>query len=491
MVALERLVRELGGTCSAAGAQDVVDVALDSRRVARGTLFGALAGGTRHGREFVSEACARGAAAILSAEPVAAPVPNWVHPDARATLGRAAALVHGRPSAQQRVVAITGTNGKTTTAWLTAELWRAAGLRPGVLGTLGYRLADGAIEPATHTTPDAGRLQALARANLDAGGDALVLEASSHALAQERLSGLEVDVAVFTNLTPEHLDHHGTLEEYARAKERLFSALAPGATAIVNADDPSSTRMADAARAAGARVLTYGIGSRADLEARQLDVTSTGTRFILAGMGVSNTRVRIPLLGSFNVANALAALAAVLMTGASPSDAVEGLAAVSPVPGRLEPIETGARGFALVVDFAHTEAALEKLLELARTLIEPGRRVLCVFGCGGDRDPSKRAPMGRVVAERADVAIVTSDNPRSEDPAAIADAVLVGLRAGGADERRVVVELDRRAAIRTAIERAGPGDLVVIAGKGHESQQIGPDGTRPFDDRAVAREELR
>jgi len=490
MVALERLVRELGGSCANAGAEEIVDVALDSRSVGPGTLFCALPGERCHGRDFVRDACARGAAAILSDEPVDAPVPNWVHAEARATFGRAAAVVHGRPSARQTVIAITGTNGKTTTAWLAAQLADELHMPAGSVGTLGYRLADGTYEPPTHTTPDAGRLQTIARRNVEAGGRVLVLEASSHALAQDRLCGLDVDVAVFTNLSPDHLDHHGTFENYARAKERLFRELTPGAIAIVNADDPSSTRMARAARAGGARVLTYGIGSRADLEARQLDIAPAGTDFVLTGMGVSQ-RVRIPLLGSFNVANALAALAAVLTTGASPSDAVEGLATVSPVPGRLELVPTGERGFTLVVDFAHTEAALAQLLDLARTLIAPARRVVCVFGCGGDRDPSKRAPMGRVVAERADVAVVTSDNPRSEDPTAIADAVLAGAHAARPRRADVVLELDRRAAIRTAIERAEPGDIVVVAGKGHEAVQIGADGARPFDDRAVAREELR
>ena len=492
MVALERLVAELGGSCASAGCEDVVDVTLDSRSVQPGTLFCALSGGTRHGREFVTEACARGAAAILSAEPLGASVPNWVHPDARVTCGRAAAIVHGRPSTRQTVIAITGTNGKTTTALLVADLLAQAGLRPGVLGTLGYRLADGHAESATHTTPDAARIQAFARRNLDCGGDALVLEASSHALVQDRLSGLDVDIAVFTNLTPDHLDHHGTFEDYARAKELLFRRLRPGALAIVNAADPASARMADAARAAGAEVLTYSAGSRADLTAWQLDTSPTGTRFNLAGIGVSQTRVRIPLLGSFNVANALAALAAVLKTGASSSDAVEGLATVSPVPGRLEPIPTGERGFALVVDFAHTEAALASLLDLARTWLEPSQRLLCVFGCGGDRDATKRGPMGRAVAERADVAIITNDNPRGEDPAVIADAILAGARGSSRANQRaeIVVELDRRAAIRAAIERARPGDLVVLAGKGHEAQQISCDGAVPFDDRVVAREEL-
>lgn len=493
MVELDRLVAALGGELQAtqAGrAVDVVDVRLDSRFVGAGDLFAALPGRAADGARFVRSAADRGAVAVLSPAPLTdAPIPVWVHDRARRVAGEAAALVHGRPSHAMSVIAVTGTNGKTTTAHLAGQLLAHVGRRVAVLGTTGHRLAGGVSLPSTHTTPDAPELQRLLRRHRDAGGDAVALELSSHALDQERHAGLDVSVAVFTNLTRDHLDYHGDMDAYLAAKRRLFEGLEAGSAAVLNAADPASASMARAARSRGARVVTYGVGSRVDLGASHVVPTARGTQLILEGMGISEFEVTLPLVGRHNVENALAALAAVLMTGASPSHAVGGLAALSSAPGRLEPVEAGARGFGVFVDYAHTSDALTRVLAALREQLaaSPRARLICVFGAGGDRDRGKRAPMGEAVGRGADLAVLTSDNPRGEAPQAIADDVLVGLRASAAEH---VVELDRRAAIALAFERARPGDVVLIAGKGHETGQTVGDTVHPFDDRDVARELL-
>ena len=492
MVRLSDLVGRLGGACEGAADPLVLDVDLDSRRVRAGTLFAALPGGARDGGEFVPQALERGAVAVLSARRLATPDerPNWVHPEARRVAGEAAAVVHGHPSRGQGVVGITGTNGKSTVLHMTAQLLRHCGRRPGVSGTVGIELWGDGPREATHTTPDATELQRLCRRNLELGGDAFVLEVSSHALDQERIAGLELDVAVYTNLSRDHLDYHPTMDAYAAAKERIFAHLAPGGSAVVNLDDGHAERMIRAARASGARVVTYGIGSRADLRADRLEIGEQGIHLFLEGMGIPRTGFFLPLLGRHDVENALAALAAVLRLGASPSHAVRGLAAISTPRGRLEEVATGGRGFRVFVDYAHTPDALERVLDALRRLPAPpggARRVLCVFGCGGGRDAEKRAPMGAAVARAADVAIVTDDNPRDEEPAAIAAEILRGMASGSAE---VVVEPDRRNAIREALRRARPGDLVLIAGKGHERWQWSRGRKLPFDDVAVAREEL-
>jgi UDP-N-acetylmuramoyl-L-alanyl-D-glutamate--2,6-diaminopimelate ligase len=300
---------------------------------------------------------------------------------------------------------------------------------------------------------------------------------------------------VFTNLTRDHLDYHGDMERYAAAKARLFSSLTAGSAAIVNVDDPFSAHMADAARARGASVFTFSARSRADLSASRLEVDSRGTRLFLEGMGIQRTGVFLPLVGRFNVENALAALAAVLVSGASPSHALGGLALASSAPGRLERVDTDSSAARVFVDYAHTEDALRKVLSTVREGLEAegrrrgdhGGRLLCVFGCGGDRDRGKRAPMGRAAGDLADLVFLTSDNPRSEDPRAIADEVLVGLQGTSA---QVVVELDRRAAIQAALSAARPHDVVLIAGKGHETTQTIGARVHAFDDRAVAAELL-
>ena len=489
-VDLSRLVELLGGGCvfPLGDGPDVAGVRLDHRAVGSGDLFAALPGSATDGARFVPEAVASGACAVLSPAPIEPPppVPNWVHPEARRVAGEAAAEVLGRPSEALTVIAVTGTNGKTTVAHLCGQLLSAAGRTPAVLGTAGHRLGSGGrLEPAAHTTPDAPELQRLLARHRAEGGDAVALELSSHALEQERHAGLAIDVAVFTNLTRDHLDYHGDMERYAAAKERLFAALGEHGAAVVNTDDPASERMKRVAARRGARVITFSTRSRADLRASEVETGPRGTLLGFVGMGIPRTRVSFPLPGRFNVENALAATAAVLVSGASPSSVLEGLATVSPAPGRLERVPTGELGFDVFVDYAHTEDALRVVLTSLREVC--AGRLICVFGCGGDRDPGKRAPMGAVVGELADVAVATSDNPRGEDPRAILAQVERGL-ARAAAQYRVVV--DRAQAIRAALETAEAGDVVLIAGKGHETTQVVGREVLEFDDRAVATEVL-
>jgi UDP-N-acetylmuramoyl-L-alanyl-D-glutamate--2,6-diaminopimelate ligase len=502
MPLLTDLVREFGGDLSPersavdVACVEVRDVQLDSRLVGAGDLFAALPGRAADGARFVDDALARGATAILSpARLPASRLPTWVHADARRVAGEVAALAHGRPSNSMFVVAITGTNGKTTTAHLTGQLLRHVGRRPATLGTAGNRLADGVLLAASHTTPDAPGLQRLLARHRELGGDSVALEASSHALEQDRLAGLHVSVAVFTNLTRDHLDYHGDMASYAAAKERLFSALDASGHAVVNADDPAGEQMARAALARGATVHKIGTRSRADLRASRLEVDSRGTSFFVQGMGIPRTSVSFPLVGRFNVENALAALAAVLLSGASPSDALEGLATVSAAPGRLERVPTGELGFTVLVDYAHSDDALRKVLEVVRERLltearrhgDHGGRLICVFGCGGDRDPGKRGAMGKTAGSLADLVLVTSDNPRTEDPLAIIAAIEGGLAGSAA---QVHVEPDRRRAIENAIGAARRRDVVLICGKGHETTQTIGTAVFPFDDRAVAAEIL-
>jgi len=488
-VKLHELVRALGGRLEGTGALELADVHLDSRRAGPGVLFAALPGTRTDGGRFAVDAVQRGAAAVLAPAgfDFALGVPLWIHPEARSVAGRAAALLHGEPVRAQRTIGVTGTNGKSTVAHLTGRLLEHCGFRPGVLGTVEYRLWQRAAQPSTHTTPDAPELARLARANLAAGGDALALEVSSHALDQERLAGFPLDVAIFTNLAHDHLDYHATVEAYARAKERIFEHLKAGGAALINADDPACERMVRAAERNGARIFTYGTRSHADLSATLDTVGPSGTTMFLEGMGIPRTGYFLPLAGRHNVENALAALAAVLFLGASPTTAVAGLASLTAPRGRLEPVDTGSRGFQVFVDYAHTADALERVLATLREFLPAGRRLICVFGCGGNRDREKRAPMGRAVARQADLALVTSDNPRDEDPLAIIEDILPGLAGGKA---AVLVEPDRRKAIQRALREARTGDIVLVAGKGHEAWQQLKDKRVPFEDPRVVLEEL-
>jgi len=484
---LRTLVEEFGGEVSGDMQDvDVLDARLDSRAVKPGDLFCALPGTRADGAAFIQDAAGRGAVCVLAPSGTALEVniPVWTHERAREAFGAVAARLHGDPSRTMRIVAVTGTNGKTTVAHLVAELLEGAGQSAACLGTLGHRVGGEAL-PTTHTTPDASELQRLLARHREAGGVVACLEASSHALDQGRLAGLSIDVAVFTNFSVDHLDYHNDLDQYARSKRRLFEALDEGGLAVVNTADPRGEEMAEAARARRARVVSFG-GPDAELRAEAVSFDSDGTVFELM-VGGETARVRTPLLGRFGVENALAAAGAAIGCGLSLEEIVSGLGAIMSPSGRMEPVETADRGFSVLVDFAHTPAALEGALETLRPLVGEGGRLSVVFGCGGDRDSSKRASMGRVAAAGADRVFITSDNPRGEDPEAICGAVAEGAAGGAAD---VHVEPDRRLAIRAAFEAAQRGDVVLIAGKGHETHQEIAGEKRPFDDRLVAVEEL-
>jgi UDP-N-acetylmuramoyl-L-alanyl-D-glutamate--2,6-diaminopimelate ligase len=439
---------------------EVADLAYDTRAVAPGALFFCVRGANVDGHELAPQAVEAGAAALVVERAVAsAHVPQIVVADSRAAMAVAADVFFGHPTHELEVVGVTGTNGKTTTAHLVYAVLAAAGRRPGLLGTIEARLA-GERRPVVRTTPEAIDLQRTFREMLDAGDRSCAMEASSHASELHRLDRVRFAAVVFTNLTPDHLDFHGTMERYFDAKRRLFVGADPPPAAI-NLDDPWGRKLA----AERPDALTFGVDA-ADAEIRPdaLD------------------RIDLKLRGRFNVANALAALAAARLLGIDDEAATRGLEAVRGVPGRFESVDEG-QPFEVIVDYSHTPDSLENALRAARELA--AGRVLCVFGCGGDRDREKRPLMGRIAAELADVAIVTTDNPRSEDPLAIVDEVLAGAPGG------LEVEPDRRAAIARAVEAAREGDVVLVAGRGAEPEQEVAGRKLPFDDRDVAREALR
>jgi UDP-N-acetylmuramoyl-L-alanyl-D-glutamate--2,6-diaminopimelate ligase len=453
---LERVIAALAPTDVVGRAPvEVHDLAYRAQDVEEGALFFCVPGGRADGHDFAADAVARGAVALVVERPLDVPVPQVVVPDARAAMAEAAVAFFGDPTAELPVAGVTGTNGKTTTAYLLRSVLDAAGRRPGLLGNIERRVGEEVL-PAALNTPEAIDLQRLFRQMLDAGNRCCVMEASSHASAQGRLKGTRFAALVFTNLTQDHLDFHGTMERYFEAKRRLFAS---GVAAAVNVGDEYGRRLA--AELPGA--LTFG------LEGAQVGPDA------LEG-------VALKLRGRFNVENALGAVAGARLLGVDEDAIRRGLEAVEGVPGRFEEVDEG-QPFTVLVDYAHTPDSLERVLREARGLTEG--RVLCVFGCGGDRDRGKRPVMGRVASELADVAIVTSDNPRSEDPLAIVAEVVAGVA------REVEVEPDRRRAIAQAVEAARAGDVVVIAGKGHEQGQETAGRKLPFDDREVAREALR
>ena len=461
-------LRELFG--SGAPSVEVTALAYDNRAVVPGTAFFCVRGLTRDGHEFAPDAVARGAVALIVDHPLGLGVPEVVVDDVRAAMAPAAAALAGDPTARLRVVGITGTNGKTTSAFLVRGLLEAAGRRTGLLGTVSSVIG-GVETPAIRTTPEAIDLQPTFAQMLDAGDECCAMEVSSHALELHRADAIHWAVAVFTNLTQDHLDFHPDMEAYFAAKRRLFEA-GPG-VAVINVDDPYGRRLA-----ADFEAVTVAIDAEADLRARDVRFELTGSTFTVDGV-----ELRTPLPGRFNVLNALGAVAVARALGIDDATIAGALPNAGRVPGRFEPVDEG-QSFAVLVDYAHTPDSLDNVLRSARQLARG--RVLCVFGCGGDRDRGKRPEMGRIASELADIAIVTSDNPRSEDPEAIVAQVLSGMDADA------IVEIDRRAAIDRAIGLAGEGDVVVIAGKGHEQGQEFADGHKvPFDDVAVAREALR
>lgn len=457
-------------------------VRYDSRAVLPGEMFVALRGTAVDGHRFVAAALERGAAVVVLEDDAAGPDPLFLHhgavkvvvPDARAALAVIAANLHGRPADALKLVGVTGTNGKTTTTHLVRAMLEASGMRAGLVGTIAHSTGAGTV-PAQHTTPESLELQELLAAMVRGGCTAAVMEVSSHALAMERVHGLSFAAAAFTNLTQDHLDYHGSMEEYFRAKKRLFDSLGRGAVAVVNADDPYGAAIAaDSA----ARRLTYATEHAADFRAGEIRMDVRGTRFVIAG-AEGTIPVETRLIGRFNVMNVLAAWGVGAGIGLPAEARLAGIAAVPAVRGRFEQILSPA-GWTAVVDYAHTPDALENCLRTIRGLLPAGGgRVITVFGCGGNRDRGKRPRMGGIAASLSDAVVVTSDNPRREDPAAIIRDILAGIPPG----RAVITEPDRRAAIRAALGMAAPGDVVLIAGKGHEDYQVVGDTRAHFDDR--------
>ena len=484
-------------------AVEIADLAYDSRKAGSGTLFFCVVGEKRDGHEFAAQVVEAGAVALVVERELEVDVAQVVVPSARAAMAPFAAAFWGDPTAALKLVAVTGTNGKTTTAYLVREILEAAGVQTGLMGTV-KQVVGGEEESVERTTPEAIDLQATFRRMLEGGDTACAMEVSSHAMVLHRADAIHFDVALFTNLTQDHLDFHADMEDYFAAKRMLFADQggAPGVR-IVNVDDPYGRRLAEEFDC-----LTFSAaGAEADYRASAVEFDASGATFtvtvpqaapnpLLMGRKLDTeasfrpvngeVRVRTGMPGHFNVANALGAFAAAHALGVDPETAAAGLAAAERVPGRFEPIDEG-QGFAVLVDYAHTPDSIENVLRAARRLT--AGNLISVFGAGGDRDKAKRPLMGRAGGTLSDLAIVTSDNPRSEDPEAIVAEVAAGAEEGDAE---LLVELDRHAAIALALGRAAPGDTVVIAGKGHEQGQEFEGGRKvPFDDREVAREELR
>jgi UDP-N-acetylmuramoyl-L-alanyl-D-glutamate--2,6-diaminopimelate ligase len=465
-------------------AAEITSLAYDSRRVERGTLFFAIQGEKADGHNFVASALERGAVAIVSERPAPAELASrWVQvPRIRRALSDAGREFFGKPDSRLLLVGITGTNGKTTTAFLLESILRAAGMSAGLFGTIEYRLGERTVS-AVNTTPESLDLFSYFVELVNAGAQAAVLEASSHALAQERLWGFGFSAAVFTNLTRDHLDFHKDFDHYFEAKRRLFEGLGtpPPELAVINVDDPWGVRLLEVPNP---RRITYGMNSGADVKPKQFTQKLSGLHATLL-TPAGKLEIDSRLVGKANLANILAATATAMGLGVPVEKIREGIALLAAVPGRFERIDEG-QPFLLVIDYAHTDDALKNVLKTARELTRD--RLIVVFGCGGDRDRTKRPLMGEAAGSLADVVVLTSDNPRSEDPILIINDALVGLQKTGIP---YTAEVDREVAIRKALETAREGDVVVLAGKGHETYQVLKDRTIPFDDREVARRLLR
>jgi UDP-N-acetylmuramoyl-L-alanyl-D-glutamate--2,6-diaminopimelate ligase len=482
---------------SVSGNPDVSSVEYDSRRVKAGCAFVAMQGETSDGNRFIDAAIKSRAVAIITDSASEKPRPNvaWaVVPHGRRALARVSANFYKRPAERLAVTGITGTNGKSTTAFLIESILTAAGRKSALVGTIEYHVA-GRVYPAPHTTPESLDLNRLFAEAVGLGASDAVMEVSSHALAQERVYGVPFDVAVFTNLTRDHLDYHKTMDEYFAAKRVLFEGCGtdPPRTAVTNLDDQYGLRVAEFSRKRSSVVLTYG-WDRGDFHAEKIEIAARGTRFDLS-TPEAKVAVFSPLIGRVNVYNILAAAAAAYGRGCDLNSIVRGVDSLTHVPGRFERVDCG-QPFTVVVDYAHTDDALRNLTALAREFVSRGGaradaakgRVLTVFGCGGDRDRAKRPLMGDAAGRGSDFVVLTSDNPRSEDPLSIINDALVGLQRSGV---KYSVEPDRRKAIALAVDDARPGDIVLLAGKGHEKVQITREGFHPFDDVEVAREALR
>lgn len=485
----------------------ITGITHDSRSVQPGHLFVCLRGQHFDGHQFALDALRRGAAAIVGQQGVfeemgislPAKIPVVHVPDTRRALALLACAFYEDPSHSLKVIGVTGTNGKTTTVRMIASILRAAGERVGTIGTLGAEL-DGEWLPSEHTTPEANQLQELLATMRDRGAQSVVMEVSSHALALYRTDGIAFRGAAFTNITQDHLDFHKTMEAYFQAKARLFSEYPvlyprPDKAVFVSAINVSQWEGRELVTLARGDVITYSlhVEDPAVLRPDQVALSPEATRFVAfydSGTEKWEMPIQLPLGGAFQVGNALAAIGLTLRLGVDKRTIAQGLATMPAVPGRFERVPTGDRGFSVIVDYAHTPDGLENLLHSAQQLNPT--RILCVFGCGGNRDRGKRPLMGRLAATQADIVIVTSDNPRHEDPQAIIQEILTGINPTTDPQikAQVFVEPDRRAAIYKAISLAAPGDIVLIAGKGHEDYQIVGDTKHPFDDRLVAQEAL-
>lgn len=476
------------------GSCEITGVEYDSRRVHEGSLFVAMRGGTTDGNKFIKQAMGKGAGGILtdSRETFSTALMRWPYlciglvEHGRRALATASANFYGHPEQQLKLTAVTGTNGKTTTTFLVEAMLAAAARKSVLVGTIEVHLA-GEVRESPHTTPEARDLLALFAEGVKAGASEAVMEMSSHALDQERVWGLPVDVAIFTNLTQDHLDYHGTMEKYFAAKQRLFAgvgAVAPR-VAVINAEDAYGGRLEKFALREGSVVSTYGV-EKGDWRAENVELRAGETRFLLKSP-VGDVALRTHLTGRVNVLNTLAAAAAAHARGVSLEQMAAGLEALKYVPGRFQTVPND-RGITVAVDYAHTDDALLNLTKLARELVGNQQRVITLFGCGGDRDRTKRPKMGRAAARGSNLVVLTSDNPRTEDPAIILEQALKGVEEIGTD---CIVEADREIAIRKAIAAAKPGDIVLLAGKGHEKRQMLADRAVPFDDAEVAARVLK
>jgi UDP-N-acetylmuramoyl-L-alanyl-D-glutamate--2,6-diaminopimelate ligase len=474
------------------GDPGVSSVEYDSRRVKPGCVFVAMRGESSDGNRFIDQAIQAGAVAVVtdSAQEKQRPKVGWaLVPHGRRALARVSANFYKKPAERIAVTGITGTNGKSTTAFLVESILTAAGRKSALIGTIEYHVA-GKVLLAPHTTPEALELNRILSEAIGNGATDAVMEVSSHALAQERVYGVPFDVAVFTNLTRDHLDYHKTMEEYFAAKRVLFEGCGTDAprAAVTNVDDEYGAKLAEFSRKRSSVVLKYG-WERGDFHAEKVEVTTRGTRFDLV-MPEGKIAVFSALIGRVNVYNILAAAGACYARGCAAQAIAAGIGKLACVPGRFERVDCG-QPFTVVVDYAHTDDALRNLTALARELVSGAGtkgRVLTVFGCGGDRDRKKRPLMGEAAGRGSDFVVLTSDNPRSEDPLAIINDAVVGLQKTGV---KYSVEADRRKAIALAISEARPGDIVLLAGKGHEKVQVTREGAAPFDDLEVAREALR
>ncbi len=470
---------------------EVCHITADSRTVQEGSLFICLVGATVDGHSFVEKAVQDGAVAVVVSKPVTVPdhVAVIYVEDTRQALQAAVPFFYDYPASKMRMIGVTGTNGKTTTTHIIAHLLRSQGYTVGVIGTV-HILIDDQSYPIHNTTPDVADLQQILQQMVDAGVTHCIMEVSSHALALGRTAGVEYDTAVFTNLTQDHLDFHKTFDNYLAAKAKLFKQVSAsyqvkeGKGAVINVDDAYGQSIVDVTTSP---MITYSTEGKGSMNASDLTVTAKSSQFTLNYDGKSYP-ISTKIVGMFNVYNTLAAVGATLYEGLSMEEIVKGLATFTAVPGRFELIEEG-QDFAVVVDYAHTPDGLENILQTAKKIVE--NRILVVFGCGGDRDATKRPIMGRIAAQFGDRVFVTSDNPRTEDPVQIVKDVEVGVREGLHDDVTYEVIVDRREAIHKAIAEATTGDVVIIAGKGHEDYQILKDETIHFDDREVAREALK